>query len=326
MGIGQRPALPAPPLYASKVKQTAPLASRPRNLPAPAMPDSTKQAFDWRNAVDQTYDEVSQQLLDYLPQLLGALALFLCGWAIAYVLRLLTRKLVQGLNSVFRKVAKGDGEERKRIKESYSLIISGLVFWSVLIFFVAASANLLGWSMFSIWLDSIVGFLPSLVTGLLIILAGYLISNAARSAISGAAARSSIPRAAALPRLVQTVIIFATVIIGAEQMGLNVHFLTNIVVVTSGILLAGAALAFALGGQTLVANTLGARHLNQHCQIGDQVVIGERKGEIVEVTRTAIILDTAEGKLVVPAKFFDEQATLVTSEGFQAKSAASQDE
>lgn len=286
------------------------------------MAEPTTQAFDWHAALNQTYNEFSQKLLDYTPQLLGAVALLLCGWALAIVLRLLTRKLVQGLNSVFRKVSKEDGAERNRIKESYSLIISGVVFWSVLIFFVAASANLLGWSMFSAWLDSIVGFLPSLVTGLLIILAGYLISNAARSAISSAAARSSIPRASSLPRIVQTIIIIATVIIGAEQMGLNVHFLTNIVVVTSGILLAGAALAFALGGQTLVANTLGARHINQHCQVGDQVIIGDRKGEIVEVSRTSIVLDTPEGKAVIPAKLFDEQVTLVTSENSVAEQPA----
>lgn len=282
------------------------------------MPESTNQAFDWPNALDQTYNEFSQKLLDYTPQLLGALALLVCGWLLAITLRLLAHKLVQGLNSVFRRVSKDDGDEHKRIKDSYSLIISGVVFWSVIVFFVAASANLLGWSMFSAWLDNIVGFLPSLVTGLLIILAGYLISNAARSAISGAAARSSIPRASALPRIVQIVIIFATVIIGAEQMGLNVHFLTNIVVVTSGILLAGAALAFALGGKNLVANTLGARHINQHCQVGDQVIIGNQKGEIVEVSRTSIVLDTPEGKAVIPAKLFDEQVTLVTSEGSTA--------
>ncbi|MDQ8184369.1 hypothetical protein [Pelagicoccus sp. SDUM812002] len=283
------------------------------------MPESNTDAFDWRSALEQTYSEFSRQLIEHTPELLGAIALILAGWIIALILRLLTKKLVQGLNTVFRKAAKLDGEQRKRIKESYSQIIGGVVFWSVLVFFVAASANLLGWNMFSIWLDNIVSFLPSLVTGLLIILAGYLISNAARSAISGAASRSSIPRASALPRIVQGVIIFATVIIGAEQMGLNVHFLTNIVVVTSGIILAGAALAFALGGQTLVANTLGARHLNQHCQIGDQVLIGEQKGEIVEVTRTSIVLDSTEGKIVIPAKFFDEQITRVVSESSKSK-------
>lgn len=290
------------------------------------MPDSNTSAFDWRSALEQTYSEFYQQLIEHTPELLGAIALLLAGWVIAIILRLLTRKLVQGLNTVFRKATKDDREERKRIKESYTQIIGGVVFWSVLVFFVAASANLLGWNMFSIWLDNIVSFLPSLVTGLLIILAGYLISSAARSAISGAAARSSIPRASALPRIVQSIIIFATVIIGAEQMGLNVHFLTNIVVVTSGILLAGAALAFALGGKTLVANTLGARHLNQHCQIGDQIVIDGQKGEIVEVTRTSIVLDTPEGKVVIPAKFFDEQTTRVTSEGFQAKQPEGSDE
>lgn len=284
------------------------------------MPDTVKQPFDWHAALDQTYQEFSQQLLNYTPQLLGAIALLLCGWLVAHVLKLLTRKLVQGLNSAFRKISKEDGSERNRIRDSYARILSSIIFWSVFIFFVAASTNLLGWDMFSSWLDSVVSFLPSLVTGLLIILAGYLISSAARSAVASAAARSSIPRASALPRIIQTIIIVATVIIGAEQMGLNVHFLTNIVVVTSGILLAGAALAFSLGAKSLVANTLGARHTNQHCQVGDKVTIAEHRGEIIEVSRTAIVLDTTKGKAVIPAKLFDEQVTLITAENASSES------
>lgn len=278
------------------------------------MPDTTETPFNWHAAIGQTYDEISQKFVEHFPYILGALALLVLGWLIAHVLKLVTRKLVQGLNTLFRKASKNDGVKRERIKESYALIISNVVFWSTIVFFVAASANLLGWGMFSSWMDSIVTFLPSLITGLVIILAGFLVANVVRSGISTAATRSGMARSSMLPRVAQAVVLFTFIIIGAEQIGLNVHFLTNIVVVIVGILLAGAALAFSFGAKTMVANILGAHHTNRHCRVGERLVIANYEGEIVEVTQTAIVLETANGRAIIPAKLFNEQASHVVSD------------
>ena len=42
---------------------------------------------------------------------------------------------------------------------------------------------MLGWQMFSNWMNNVVTYLPNLITGLLIILAGFLLSNGARSVV-----------------------------------------------------------------------------------------------------------------------------------------------
>lgn len=278
------------------------------------MEKSSETAFNWQSAIGQTYEEISQKFIEHFPYIIGALALLVLGWGIAHVLKIITRKLVQGLNSLFRKAAKNDGVRRERIKESYTQIISGAVFWSTIIFFVAASANLLGWGMFSNWMDSIVTFLPSLITGLVIILAGFLVANVVRSGIATAGFRSGMARSSMLPRVAQAIVLFTFVIIGAEQIGLNVHFLTNIVVVVVGILLAGAALAFSFGAQTMVANILGAQHTNRHCRVGERLTLANFEGEIVEVTQTAIVLETANGRAVIPAKLFNEQASHIASD------------
>ena len=182
--------------------------------------------------------------------------LLLAGWIIAIVLKLLTKKTVQSLNSIFLKAAKNDGAKRARSKSAFATILGGVVFWSVLAFFLAASVNMLGWQSFSVWMGSIVSFLPSLFAGLLIILAGVLIGNAARSGIVNAATNFSATRMEILARGAQAIILFSAIVIGVEQIGLNVHFLTDIVVAVIGIGLAGAALAFSLGAKTMVANVI----------------------------------------------------------------------
>ena len=102
--------------------------------------------------------------------------------------------------------------------------------------------------------------------------------------------------------------------IGIEQIGINVDFLTNVLIVIIGVLLAGGALAFSLGARTLVANVIGGQYLRKHCRIGEMMQIGDVEGSVVDVTQTSIILDTETGRTIVPAKYFQEHISHFRSE------------
>lgn len=276
------------------------------------MADNITEPFNWRAAIDETYQDLSQQVIDYAPQLIGALVLLILGWGVAHLCRLSTKKIVLGLDTLFKRVSKHDSVKRERIKNSFTLILSQVVFWAVILFFVAASANLLGWKMFTGWMDNVVTFLPSLITGLLIILAGFLTGNAVRSGILSTSLGTDNSQTAILARIAQIVILFSAIVVGVELIGLNMQFLTTVTVVVIGILLAGAALAFGLGAKTLVSNIIGTQYTRKHCRIGEVMKVGTLEGPILEVTQTSIILDTEKGRAIVPGRFFNEQVSILS--------------
>lgn len=273
------------------------------------MADSTVNSFDWREAFQETFNQFSQQVIQYAPQILGCLLTLILGWVVARFLSLSTRKLVHGLDHLFKRLSRVDSVNREIIRRSYANIAALVVFWAVLLFFVAVAANILGWEMFSGWMESLVNYLPGLLTGLLIIMAGFLVSNLAHSAIQSATIHSGATQSAAMARSVQIVILFSAIIIGVEQVGLSVDFLSNFIVVISGTLVGGAALAFALGARNLVANIIGAQYTRKHCRVGEIMKIGEFEGEIVEVTQSCIVLDTGSGRTVIPARLFQDQVS-----------------
>lgn len=278
------------------------------------MTEKTTSAFDWRTALEQTIHDFSDQFVGYLPQLLGAITLLIVGWLVAHLLRLGTRKIVRGFDALYARFARSDTTKPSGVSQSYELIASQVIFWAILIFFLAASANLLGWNLLTDWMRSIVSFLPSLITGLLVIMAGFLIGSGVHSAIMRTASTAGVAQSAMLARIAQIVVLFCSIVIGVEQIGLNVEFLTNVIVVIVGILLAGAALAFGFGARTMVANIIGAQHMRKHCRVGEQLNVGEYKGEILEVTQTAIVLDAKQGRTVIPAKLCHEQILLLNPE------------
>jgi small-conductance mechanosensitive channel len=146
----------------------------------------------------------------------------------------------------------------------------------------------------------------------LIILGGILLSNLARAGIITAAQRAALEQAAMMGRAAQIVIIFSAIIIGVEQIGLNIGFLSTLSVVVVAILLAGAALAFSLGARNLVANVIGAQYTRRHCRVGDRLRIGTVEGEILEVAQANIVIQTGDSKAVIPAKLFHEEICFIT--------------
>lgn len=268
--------------------------------------------FDWQTALTDTYREFSRQLIEYAPQLLGAIALLLFGWLCAYLLKLTVRKLILSFDTVFRNLSRSEKHSTK-LSATYALIAGKIIFWSVLIFFIVAAAKMLGWRLFSGWVDRLITYLPSLITGLFIILAGFLIGNGARTAVSGATITGGIQHGGVLARAVQIIILFTALVIGVEQIGIQVDFLTNIMVVVAGVLLAGGALAFSLGAKDFVANLIGAQLARKHCQIGELLRISDYEGELVEITQTTLVLDTESGRALIPGRLFQKQITVTSA-------------
>jgi len=275
--------------------------------------ENTAAPFEWGPAIDATFNQLSQQIVQIFPQLLGTVSLLLLGYLLAKTLALSTSKLVEGLDALFvRLTHHTENVNRERIKHSWARIAGKGVFWVVLLFFFAVGARILGWNLFSGWFDRIVGYVPGLVTGLLIMIGGFILGNLARSGITTAAQRAALEQSAIMARAAQVIIVFSAIIIGIEQIGLNVDFLSNIIVVVVGILLAGGALAFSLGARTLVANVIGAQYTRRHARVGDHLRIGAIAGEIMEISQASIVVATDAGKAVVPAKMFHEEISVIT--------------
>jgi len=277
------------------------------------MENSTPAPFQWGPAIDETFNQLSQQIVQIFPQLLGTATLLLVGFVVAKTLALSARKLVEGLDALFVRLTQhNESLQRERLQRSYARFAGKLVFWVVMLFFFAVGARILGWNLFSGWLDRIVGYLPGLVSGLLIMLGGFVLGSLARSGITTAAQRAALEQSAMMARAAQGVIIFSAIIIGVEQIGLNIGFLSNIMVTVVAILLAGAALAFSLGARNLVANVIGAQYTRRHCQVGDHLRIGAVEGEIMEIAQASIVVATEAGKAIVPAKLFHEVVSVIT--------------
>lgn len=276
-----------------------------------------KILFDWQGALKDTYQEFVNQILQHLPQIIAAVLLLLVGWFAARLLRVLARKMMLALPAMLpANIGKRDALQVQL--RSYALWGGNIVFWAVFLFFGAASANLLQWDFFSGLSNALLAYLPNLLTGLLIILAGFAVSGLTRTATISAANSAGIEQTDILGTTAQLTVVLTSVVIGVQQLGINVDFLTTTLIVIAGVMFAGVSLAFGLGAREYVANIIGVQVARKHFQIGQQLHISGVEGELLEISSTALILDTEKGRAAVPGKLFNDQVCEMVSESHSA--------
>ena len=274
--------------------------------------------MDFTNWIDLLRTELSiivDQTLKYLPRLLFALVIMLAGWLVAKLARAISVRLLIGIDRLWHRFISNRALEQFQPRYPPAKIAGEIIFWFIIMFFVAGAASILGLGTFVSWLSKVATYIPILLTGLLIILAGVIISALVRDLIISSAISAGIPQSDLLGRIAQMAILLVTVIVGADQIGIDVSFLSIIVGVLTAVTFGGIALAFGAGAKDFVANIISAHQLRQTLRIGDKMHIHGMDGVILEVTSTKVILDTNQGRVIVPAKHFEQEVVVLRDRG-----------
>jgi len=261
--------------------------------------------------LESTLMAAAENIIASLPGIASGLVLLLLGWFAARVVRALTMRMLTLLNLFLERVLSGRTRAVVFFSSRITRLLSGILYWIILFIFVTAALKTAGLTGVATWLERLVDFLPGIVTGGLIILLGYVFAGLVRDVTLAAAHSAEFTEAVVISRLAQVITFITALIIGLDQIGIDVTFLTTMLGVSSAALLFGFTLAFGLRARTLVSNLIAAHHLRDVLEPGQDIRIGEWEGTVLEVSATAVILDTQEGRTSVPAKLYQEQAVVM---------------
>jgi hypothetical protein len=193
-------------------------------------------------------------------------------------------------------------------------VIGGFVYWLVLLFFVAAALETLGLPVVTGALNRLAYYLPNVLAALVVIFGGVILGGLVRGLIGRTAASAGVDLGTAAGRLAQWTVVLVAVVVALEQVGIEAQVLIVIVGIVLGTTLAGAALAFGLGARTAVSSIIASYYVAQAYRIGQLVRIGSIEGKIVQTTPTAVFLETPQGRVLVPAKQFGEEVSVLVTE------------
>lgn len=269
----------------------------------------------WGDALAGVFNQTMERIALYLPNVIGAFLLLLAGWVIAHLLRAASTRVTLLGERTLARFSTNRSILPSHIHIASAKILGNVVFWVVVLFFVSAATQVLGLNTFTTWLSRVVDYLPTVFVGAIIVIAGFLVSKLAREVVQAAAGKAGERQRVMIGRVVQAGILITAILVGAEQIGIRVTFLVILAATVSLSLVGAVALAISIGAREYVANLIGAHYLRQRYSIGQHVRVAGNEGRILELTETAVVLETAEGRASIPAKVFNEQTIVLVMNG-----------
>ena len=213
----------------------------------------------WFQEASQAASRIFGQLVEFLPNLLGAILLLIVGWLIARALRSAGVRLANWLNGVIDRRFGPERARHLRISNTGVKLLGNIIFWVIVLLFVTAATRVLGLEAFSAWLNRVVVYLPTLLAGGLIILVGLLISTLGRDLTAATVASAGIAHAELFGRGVQAAILVTALVLGINQIGIDVTLLVTVIAILVAAAAGSLSLAFALGARSFVSNLIGSR-------------------------------------------------------------------
>jgi len=262
----------------------------------------------WGAQLIGVFRDTLESIVTYLPIVLTAVAVLVIGWLIARLIRSLVRRALESMDWLFARLAPRSAGRSEALARATSRAISTVVFWIVLLVFAASALRILGGSLFERWTENLLAYLPSAIGGIIIIVVGFTGGTLVRHVLEQASVGLGVGQSSLLGRLAQAVIVVSCVVIGIDQLGVDVAFLVQLTTVTAAAVFGGIALVFALGTRQHLANLIGAHYARKHYAPGDFVKIGAYQGRIVEIVDGCVFLETDAGDVSVPAQNFSAEA------------------
>ncbi len=267
----------------------------------------------WAETLRSSFTRFVESIAQHLPGVLGALVLVLVGWIVARLLRALIVRLARAFDWLFRNDAVQGALKRVGVEQTAGEVVGNIVFWVVVLFFLAAATEILGLPVIATWFGGLTYYLPRVLVGILLVLAGLLAGRFVGDAVRRAANAASLAYSAALGRATQGVIVVIAIVTACEQVGIDTALLTATITIVIGALIGGAALSFALGSRVQAGNIIAAHYARQAYEIGQTVKVAGAQGKILEFSSNAVLIETTEGRLLVPAEEFSRGVSLLVT-------------
>lgn len=235
---------------------------------------------------------------------LVAAAVFIIGIVAA---RLASVGVAALLGALDRRLARLTTTETGAIAPRLIALSRTVVFWLILLLAVVFALRLLGVAGTGSLVNSLLGFIPQVLVGLAIVLAGHLLGLLASGLLTQF--YDAIEPDSIGPRLLHGMFIVVAVVMGLQQVGVNISFITQLLLILIAMASGGLMLAFALGARQHVANLLASRELNR-LSVGDRVRVGDIEGTITGIHDTGADIATEQGIVAVPGALFASSTVL----------------
>ena len=225
----------------------------------------------WGDAIFVALTGALNDLLLFVPRLLGALAILLVGWLLAKVVEALVAKGLRAVrfNQVADRAELDQFLDRAGVRLDAASVVGKLAYWFLLLIFVGAAFNAFGLTQVTALINQVIAYLPNVVVALIVLLVGALLAQLAANLVRGASGTARVGDPGLLAGLARAAVLGFAVLIALNQLQIGAAIVNTLFMALVGALALAAALAFGLGGRD-VAGRIVEDWYARRAQVADR--------------------------------------------------------
>ncbi len=243
--------------------------------------------------------EVGGQLIGVLPSLLGALTVLIVGWLFAKLFSRIIEKILKAIkvDTLAEKFKSIDVLDDITIKPS--VIISRILYYLIMLIVVAVSADLMALKILSTQVESLIEYIPNLITAGLIMVFGLLLANMVKELLSTTFRSLGISSGSIISNFVFYFLFITIALSALSQASIKTAFIENNLTIIIGGIMIAFAIGYGYASRNVMANFLGSLYSKPKFRIGDIIEVNEIKGKIIGMDNTSMLLRTADDRRIV---------------------------
>ncbi len=211
---------------------------------------------NWADVAVASLYQLWWSFIGFLPELVGAIVVFLIGLIVAAGLGMLVERVLDALrlNALVNKTGVDEYFKRGGLELSISRFFGKLVYWFIVIAFFLAAADILRFTALSGFLQAVLLYIPRIAVAVLIMLAAVVVANFLKTVVRASVMSARMHSAKFLGALTWWSVVVFGLLAALSQLGIAVTII-NIILTGFVVMVALAGgIAFGLGGRDYAAH------------------------------------------------------------------------
>ena len=215
--------------------------------------------IDWFDTTAKALENLWFDFIGFIPRLIGAIIVFLIGWLISVAIGKAVAEVLKRLkfNRIFEKGGWQKALEKAEIKVDASAFIGAIIKWVLLIVFLTAAIEILGFVQLTGFFRDVLKYLPNVVVAAFIFVIAVIIADILEKVVRAAVEGVKIGYGQIIGAIVRwSIWVFAILAILNQLHIKAADWLVDFIkIIVLGIVL-GLAIAFGLGGKEVASQIL----------------------------------------------------------------------
>jgi len=215
-------------------------------------------AYTWAETTIFALQNLWQVFLAFMPQLLGAIIVFLVGWTFSIGVGKLVTEILNRLkfDKLFRKTGWTEALEKADLKVNASAFIGGIVKWILVVVFLLVAVEILGLVQFAAFVESVLAYLPNVVVAALIFTVTVIVVDIMEKVVRTAVEGIKIGYGQVVSMIVKWSIWTFAILAILYQLGIARPFMETLFQGLVYTMVLSFGLSFGLGGKEVAADIL----------------------------------------------------------------------